>query len=91
MSILRNFKTFFTLLLGIIIGLISFWCFTQYQQTSENHVRKEVIICGSTINARCFKYRCENGYLPQIPPPSGSGRCSDGTTPVQLEEVESKS
>jgi len=69
--------------LGSIIYLFS----TSKNITQQDQNRKEGVICGSTLEPRCYKYRCETGYLPNIPPPGGPGFCSDGSRPTQLEEV----
>lgn len=76
----------------IIIGLFIFgagiYLFSSNQNTyKQDQNKKEGISCGSTLERRCYKYRCETGYLPSIPPPGGPGLCSDGSTPTQLEEV----
>lgn len=76
----------------IIIGVVIFGFGIYFLSNRQNTDRqgqniKEDIICGSTLEQRCFKYRCETGYLPNIPPPGGPGLCSDGSTPTQLEEV----
>ncbi len=59
---------------------------SETQKQSNN--KKEDIYCGSTLEPKCYRYRCETGYLPEIPPPGGAGVCSDGTIPTRLEEVE---
>lgn len=54
---------------------------------------KEGVICGSTLNPVCHKYRCATGYLDPILIPPGGGRtdgtglCNDGSNAENLGEV----
>lgn len=57
------------------------------EESKKETMLKEKIICDSTINRKCYRYRCETGYFPEINPPGGPGLCSDGSTPTRLEEV----
>ena len=50
----------------------------------------EKVGCGSTNPPRCFKYKCESGYIysEPIPPPGGLElKCTDGSVIKEIGEV----
>ena len=51
----------------------------------------ERVSCSSTATSRCFRYRCDSGfvYSEPVPIPGGSGlSCTDGSAIKEVGEVE---
>ncbi len=72
---------------AILGGLIYVFFVSKAPAINDQNNKREGIYCDSTLEPSCFNYRCETGFLPNIPPPGGPGRCSDGSTPTRLEQV----
>ncbi len=49
-------------------------------------VGKEKVICGSFVDAPCYRYKCETGQIKELI--GGNPSCSDGSSVINLGKVE---
>jgi hypothetical protein len=72
---MKKYSIIFVTILALIVLGIYFY----------NHYKKTMVFCRLTIPTSCYRYTCNSGFISKI---SDGVMCSDGSTPLQGEKID---